>query len=312
MITISPLVLWVFSELLLIFMVISLGFVVAGSIRKRNERRAITRLIGRIKEDQARRRGETRALMQTNYGFNGEELDSIVLKISREEKRLYQALINLFLKRDVSVLEVLHVECEGMTEPYRSIEIPQSEPVDDSAEKELVVEVQALKEENERLSTELGVTMDTMGTMLNEYASMYAGGASKATGKEKLPESIGASGHKVQTSEPALVGSVESSEPDPDAAKTVASDDMAGEKKGAAEPDQDDAGMFDDAIDIDIGEAPGDETVDIDGVEDLTVLDDETLVIEVNDDDLIELDGDDLDLETASVDGNQVKRAGET
>ena len=37
--------------------------------------------------------------------------------------------------------------------------------------------MQRLKEENERLSDELRVTMDTMGRMLNEYSSMFAGGS---------------------------------------------------------------------------------------------------------------------------------------
>jgi hypothetical protein len=50
-------------------------------------------------------------------------------------------------------------------------------------------EVAKLKEENERLSEELRVTMDTMGRMLNEYSTMFSGGeAAQAAVPASSPE----------------------------------------------------------------------------------------------------------------------------
>lgn len=310
MIQISPLVLLALGELLLISMVVSLWLALAGVIRNRNERQAVSKLVGRIKQDEVRRRDETRTLMQENYGFEGQDLDAIVNKISREEKRLYQALINLFLRRDLSVLEVLHVECEGATEPYRTLEIPKPDSSQDDLESDLSVEVERLKEENERLSIELGVTMDTMGTMLKEYASMYGGGAGEELDKRKLAESFRAADKDNRNDEPVDVDPAESSMPDStgDQATAEIQDDTDTGKQEAAEAvqqEQDDSGLFDDAADIDIGEILGDETVVIEGMDELSVLDDETLVVDIGDDDLVELDDEDFSLDKTIVDDGQ-------
>lgn len=311
MIQISPLALLAFGELLLISCVASLGMIFVGIVRKRNERRAVARLIGRIKQDQSRRRAETRTLMQENYGFQGEELDSITNRISREESHLYQALINLFLRRDLNLLEVLNVECEGVTEPYRTLEIPKPDPGKDSVESDLAAEVEMLKEENERLSTELGVTMDTMGKMLKEYASMYGGGSSENLDKAKLMESFRNSGNDERKGESVSDAAVENASPDSSGDKAIAADDMVIEKEEAAEAslDQEDSGLFDDAADMDIGEMLGDETVVINGMEELAVLNDETLAVDLGDDELVELDDEDLNLEETIVDNGQLHEA---
>jgi len=279
MIELSPLVLLLLGELLLVSILVSLGLVVTGLIRKRNERQAIARLVGRIKEDETRRREETHSLMASNFGLEGEALNTIVNKISREEKRLYQALINLFLKRDLHLLEVLHVECEGMTEPYRTIELSIPDTDQDDLESDLSSEVVMLKEENERLTTELGVTMETMGTMLKEYASMYGGGADGSPNMEKMAEFVRDSQNESQDGESPSVAEAED----------ISDVDL--------DLDQDDSGMIDDAIDIDIGAALEDETVVIDGSEELAALNDETLAVDVNDDEFVELDDEDLNFE---------------
>ncbi|MCP4286859.1 MAG: hypothetical protein GY792_20845 [Gammaproteobacteria bacterium] len=275
MIELSPLVLLLLGELLLVSILVSLGLVVTGLIRKRNERQAIARLVGRIKEDETRRREETQSLMASNFGLEGEALNTIVNKISREEKRLYQALINLFLKRDLHLLEVLHVECEGVTEPYRTIELSIPDTDQDDLESDLSSEMVMLKEENERLTTELGVTMETMGTMLKEYASMYGGGVDGSPNMEKMAEFVRDSQNESQDGESPSVA----------------------EAEDISALDQDDSGMIDDAIDIDIGAALEDETVVIDGSEELAALNDETLAVDVNDDEFVELDDEDLNFE---------------
>ncbi|MCB1752738.1 MAG: hypothetical protein KDI74_13535 [Gammaproteobacteria bacterium] len=310
MIQLSPLALLAFGELLFISIVISLGFFVAGINRKRNERKSVARLIGRINQDKERRRAETHSLMQENFGFKGEELESIVNRISREEIRLYQGLINLFCKRDLHMLEVLHVECEGVTEPYRTLELPKPDSGPNDVESDLAAEVEMLKEENERLSTELGVTMDTMGKMLTEYASMYAGGSGENLDKKKLMSSLLASDADGHHQEAASAEAVEPAGPASTGAQTVAPDDMIIEKEEVAENSLDDIdpGLFDDiaAIDIDSGENPGDETLIIGGMEESSVMNDETLVVGVSDDELVELDDGDLSLEKTVVDNNGV------
>jgi len=299
MIQLSPVVLLALGELLLISMAAALGLAVAGLVRKSRERRAVAKLIRRIKEDEARRRAETHNLMQENYGFEDQQLESIVNRITREEKRFYQALINLFLRRDVNLMEVLHVECEGVTEPYRTLEIPRSDPdQDDNLQSDLATQVEVLREENERLTTELGVTMDTMGTMLTEYASMYSGGEDKTQDREESAESLSSSEKESDEQVPTPSMLAEGALPEMIGAQGADSGDMVIEKEKIAETgsDQDDAAN----LDFDIGEILGDETLVIEGMDDPSALSDETQVVNVADDELVELDDEDLDLENNS------------
>lgn len=302
MIEVSPILLLALGELLLISIVVSLGLAVAGFVRKSNERKAIAKLIGRIKADEARRKSETRSLMQENFGYAGDQLESIVNKIAREEKRLYQALINLFLKRDVNLMEVLHVECEGVTEPYRTLEFPKVESgaeKDDGQLNDLEVEVVALKEENTRLSTELGITMNTMGTILIEYASKYAGPIDE-TDKNKTVEAPFVLDADDQVTESLQTMPDEDTKPGSAQPPTKEIDDtLTGDNQEFVqrESDQVDSGLFDDGDDLDIGEILGEQTVVLNGLEDVPELGDETLVMDVNDDELVELDDDDLDLD---------------
>ena len=287
MIQLSPLALLAFGELLFISIVISLGFFVAGINRKRNERKSVARLIGRINQDKERRRAETHSLMQENFGFKGEELESIVNRISREEIRLYQGLINLFCKRDLHMLEVLHVECEGVTEPYRTLELPKPDSGPNDVESDLAAEVEMLKEENERLSTELGVTMDTMGKMLSEYASMYGGGAEGQIDKAKMMESFR------QAEQPAV-----------NAAAAVSEQTPAGEEHEESEiaveqaPQATTVASTEDSGDIYISDE--DQTMVIEPEELADDAADETMVLEVVEDEFEELE--ELDDETELID----------
>ncbi|MCB1851127.1 MAG: hypothetical protein KDI83_10170 [Gammaproteobacteria bacterium] len=298
MIAINPLLLLTLSELLLVLIAISVGFVIAGFFRKRNERRAIAKLIRRIKEDESRRRDETRSLMQKNFGIEGEALDAVVNEISREEKRFYQALINLFVRRDVQLLEVLNAECEGVTRPYRSIEIPKADSGWEEKELELNSEIAVLKEENERLTTELSITMDTMGTMLNEYASMYSGGAVSPEDKKKLAESNQTAGEERQEEKSASHGATDklpSQESYPEVGVSDNSDTWIQQPQQIGEQavgQQASGNLFNEVIDIDLdaGLSAHDETIVISNADEEARKNDETLVLDISGDGLIELD----------------------
>jgi hypothetical protein len=191
----SSLVLMTLGELLLVTTITSILMLVMAVVRKKRDRSAAGALIARIKEGEGRRETETRALLQQNLGQGRELLETLVKKVGREEKRFYQTLINLYLKRDAGALENLQVAFEGATEPYRTLKVPQRQEseeivpvVVESAVGDDSAEVARLKDENEKLSEELRITMDTMGRMLSEYSSMYAGGDGEELDKEKMLE----------------------------------------------------------------------------------------------------------------------------
>ncbi|HHH38460.1 MAG TPA: hypothetical protein ENK50_02645 [Sedimenticola sp.] len=191
----SSLTLMTLGELLLVTSVATLLMLILAVVRKRRDRSAAGDLITRIKADETRRESETRAFLEQNLGIGGEALEPLVKRIGREEKRFYQTLINLYLKRDAGALANLQEAYEEATAPYRSLDIEKGTDGGDivpatldPAAGEEAAEVARLREQNEQLSEELRITMDTMGRMLSEYSSMYAGGEGEGLDKEKMLE----------------------------------------------------------------------------------------------------------------------------
>ena len=78
------------------------------------------------------------------------------------------------------------VDVENLVLGYQSLALPEPAPEQSQTDSDEHAEIERLKAENERLSEELRVTMDTMGRMLNEYSSMFAGGAENDVDKGQL------------------------------------------------------------------------------------------------------------------------------
>ncbi len=185
---INSLLLLTLGELLLVSSMVAILLLVSIALKKRRDRKAAATLISRIKEDNERRQEETKALLM-GYGIEGAALEELLVRVNREEMRFYQTLINLYLKRDAGELEVLHLAFEGATEPYRNLGISAAGQLEaDVGSADTTREIERLKDENKRLSDELRITMDTMGRMLNEYSSMFAGGDGGDLDKEKIAD----------------------------------------------------------------------------------------------------------------------------
>ena len=184
MIQINPIILLLLGELLLVAMVVSVVFIARSVVRHRGDRAAAGKLISHIKEDDARRKEETRKIIQEQYGYHNQHLEDLFSQIDKHEKHFYQNFLNLYLKRNSTALENLHITFYEATKPYRSIELPANarseKPGMNVIENEAIsmeqkeVEIKRLSEENHQLSKELKTTMETMGTMVKEYAKMYS------------------------------------------------------------------------------------------------------------------------------------------
>ncbi|MCW8889060.1 MAG: hypothetical protein OQL20_00185, partial [Sedimenticola sp.] len=195
MIEVSKILLLVLGELFFISVIVALLFVYLAFSKRQRDRAAVKQLVARIKEDSDRREQETRKVMGERFGLEGAVLEEAVKKIIREEKKFYQVLIDVFLKRNTEAVPNLSVDYEGSVETYRTLEIPRSgsaviaDSAGDGVDPE---EIMLLKEENQRLADELQVTMDTMGRMLSEYSLMFAGGSEDELDKDKMREMLAA------------------------------------------------------------------------------------------------------------------------
>jgi len=186
---ISTLLLLSLAELLLVAVIASAALVVMGIMKKRRDRSAVRILVKHIEEDEGLRQQEIRKFLQDNFGRAGGALESSAKKIRQEEKRFYQTLINLYLKRDSVAMETLHLAFDGAVKPYRVLEIPKPDqtgqievgPEDSEA-------LKRLRDDNQHLSEELQITMTTMGRMLNEYKTVFTEGADSDPEQKKMLE----------------------------------------------------------------------------------------------------------------------------
>jgi hypothetical protein len=192
MIEVSKLMLLVMGELLLLSVLYAVGMNFLALAKRRRDRAAIRNLIARIKEDSGRRELETRKLLEARFGLSGDNLEETTRKIARGEKAFYQALIDVYLRRNTEAVQNLCVDYEGSVDAYRTLEIPKrAEPAEgDDEPDDHTEELILLKAENQRLADELQLTMDTMGNMLSEYTQMFAAGVDASLDREKMQEIV--------------------------------------------------------------------------------------------------------------------------
>jgi hypothetical protein len=164
--------------------------------RKGKIRRAAHHLAERVQNDKAARSQRLKSLLSDQYGLSGNELEQRLHNIMQAEMKLFQNLINGYIKDDQVHLQQVDVDEENLVLAYQGLTPvggATAAVTTDSGDAE--EEVQRLHDENQRLSEELKVTMDTMGRMLNEYSSMFAGGEDTpltreaATEAQEAPES---------------------------------------------------------------------------------------------------------------------------
>lgn len=203
-------------ELTGVMIVLCLLLGVRASLRRRKEWAAANKLVAALKGEQEARRQEIRSLLASKYGYHGDQLNEKATAISRAEWRFYQTLINIYLKRDAESVVSLHRAFAEATDPYYRLEVlaapaaqPAKPPPEPPPEPQQEIrpaaprpsavpmnvmggvealddfaEMQHLREENERLSEELQITMGTISRMLSEYSSIVGRGGADEGGDD--------------------------------------------------------------------------------------------------------------------------------
>ena len=194
MIEISSLTALIVAEVLVGLVILSGLLVLFALLRKGRIRKAANHLAERVQADKSNRSERLKALLADGYHLQSPLLDQTLHGIVQSEMTLYQNMLNGFLKDDQVSLQQIDVDVENLVLGYQSLGglvSKSGNPAEGGSE-----EIDHLKAENERLSEELKVTMDTMGRMLNEYSTMFADGtdefkdAVSQTQEDKAPESV--------------------------------------------------------------------------------------------------------------------------
>jgi hypothetical protein len=186
MIEMSQLTVLIMIEVI-VGLAIACGFLAYfATTRKERIRKAAQHLAERVQSDQPARTKRLKGLLSEQYGYADNELEQILHKITQAEMRLFENLINGYIKDDQVHLQQIDVDEENLVLAYQELKPGQAGSVrpETAGEGSGEEELQQLQDENNRLSDELRVTMDTMGRMLNEYSSLFAGGEDKPLTRE--------------------------------------------------------------------------------------------------------------------------------
>jgi hypothetical protein len=183
------------GELVFILALVLLAIWLRQREAVRRDRKAIRALVERARKGKIQRREQIRRFLTGQFGLSGDELTELGCAIHKAEMRLIQTFASAYLNRNAAKAANFAVEVEAGVEPYwrlsaeaanaeagagEAAETTQEtdeaaahagatdEPVSDDGE------VARLRGENNRLSEELRVTMDTMSRMLNEYSTIFS------------------------------------------------------------------------------------------------------------------------------------------
>ncbi len=189
MIEVSPLILLVLVEAVIGLLILS-GVLLFFTLRRKGRiRQAAHHLAQRVQSDEPARTDRLKTLLNEKFGYDGAELEQVVHDITQAEMRLFQNLINGYIKDDQVHLQQVDVDEENLVLAYQGLKTTAATVASSAdAEGDKGDEMAQLQEENQRLSDELRVTMDTMGRMLNEYSSMFAGGGDKPLTRAKAAQ----------------------------------------------------------------------------------------------------------------------------
>lgn len=159
-------------------LVVSTGLLLFFQFRRKSKAiQAAKALEERIRDHAAERAKRLRNKLTEQYQYDAEAAEAAEKLITQSEMRLYEHVINSYIKQDLSAFAKLDADVDLIDQGYQGLEVEavtaEPEPIDVTESPEY----QRLQEENTRLTDELRVTMDTMARMLNEYSTMFAGGA---------------------------------------------------------------------------------------------------------------------------------------
>ncbi len=169
MIEIDPIIIMAMGEALLVLLITIIVMVALAMKRKNNDKKAAETLVSKLKKERSARDEKIRCMLNGKYCYEDGDLDSLVRKFSKSERRFYQKFITTYLNRDHEKLSKLDREFDAATDPFFNIELPSSAEATNDAEKQSISQLQL---ENEKLKEELGVSMKTLGRMLGEYANI--------------------------------------------------------------------------------------------------------------------------------------------
>ncbi len=184
-------------ELLLLLLVfLSVSWFRSRAMRQR-DRRAMRALVARVRQDAPEREKAIGRYLEQGMGFSGEALDEARASLLSAERVLLQRFASVYGQRTAAAAARFDGDLFAAFEQYHAVGgggamAPAMQGNADG------VQLDALQQENRRLSEELQVSMETMSGMLKEYSTMFAAGPVERAGPALDAETVEGVGRSSQ------------------------------------------------------------------------------------------------------------------
>ncbi|HIA08033.1 MAG TPA: hypothetical protein EYN73_02950 [Chromatiaceae bacterium] len=186
MMQISTMMFIVLIEILVVLLVTTGILLALSMVRKRRDMKAAAALAAKFKKGSVAAESELASVLSEYPEVEGEAIVSNAKAFMALEAAFYQKFLQVYVGRNAAEFSRLdravgsirmayqeylkassaHIGAEGV--PVAADASASAPATDQSAE------IDRLKSENQRLSDEISVTMDTMGRMLGEYTQLYS------------------------------------------------------------------------------------------------------------------------------------------
>lgn len=164
-------------------------FLILGTIlflskkRKIKDKALAMVLVDKIKNAEPEKREKLLDMLKNEYGYDEEKAQEKIEAMIGSEKVLYGNLLKIFLKKDRDKISDFDKNLNDLIASYQSVNKNgdnDGKSGDDKGKGSKVVlmreENSNLREANAKLKRDLDAAMQTMESMMSEYASMYEGG----------------------------------------------------------------------------------------------------------------------------------------
>ncbi len=163
-------------------------FLILGTIiflakkRKMQDKVLAMALVEKIKNAEPDKKKKLLALLKDEYGYDDEKAEEKIDVVMKNEKNVYSNLLQIFLKKDRKKISEFDRYLNKLIESYQGMgPSDNNDSADTKGERSssLVIvreENSKLRDANKKLKHDLDAAMQTMESMMSEYASMYEGG----------------------------------------------------------------------------------------------------------------------------------------
>ena len=166
------------AELVLLLFVFMTVAVLRGRSAKQRDADAMRALVARVRKEKPQREQSIEKFLVHGMGMSGEALEQAKVAMVRAELALLQRFVSVYRGRDAALAGRFDGDVIAALAPYYALTASGAVAADVAADNAAdSAELEALRKENTRLEDELRITMETMSRMLNEYSTMFAGGA---------------------------------------------------------------------------------------------------------------------------------------